>query len=443
MPKGFQRERVAGRIRRELAEILLGFSDASLPSVYITRVELGPAYDYAKVFLAPATPTKKLDEAALVEPLRRVAPALRGQLARRLRLRRTPELDFRLDAGKQNADRIDELLARIAKRSKPLAVLALLFGLAVPSAAAEAKKLERYEASASVMGSTLRLALYGPNKSHLASAAIAAFEEARRIDKLISDYRPDSEWSRINERAASGPVEVSQETIELLTACREYSRLSEGAFDVTIGALVDAWGFFKGSGKLPSPAEVRRARQAVGYELLEIDAPGRRVRFGRRGMRIDPGGIGKGYAVDRVVALVKEYGAVAALVSAGESSIYALGAPPDEPDGWLVSLRDPLDSSKSAVELRLRDESLSTSGSYEKFFELEGKTYTHILDPRTGRPAEGVTAVSVRAASTLDSEAWTTALFVNGVEWTRKHKPANVRAYVCVDGGACSWIGGE
>jgi thiamine biosynthesis lipoprotein len=158
-------------------------------------------------------------------------------------------------------------------------------------------------------------------------------------------------------------------------------------------------------------------------------------------VELDPGGIGKGYAVDRMIDVLKQYGIRTALVSASGSSIYGLGAPPGE-KGWKVQIRDPKDQSKSVAEVYLKDESMSTSGNYEKFFRAEGKIYSHIMDPRTGWPAQGVLTVSVVAPRTLDSEAWTKPLFVNGREWAAKHKPAGLRAFFCEDlpEKPCAWL---
>jgi len=159
-------------------------------------------------------------------------------------------------------------------------------------------------------------------------------------------------------------------------------------------------------------------------------------------VEIDPGGIGKGYAVDRVVAILRDNGIRAALVSASGSSIYGLGAPPGEPQGWEVRIRHPKDETQTVETLRLRDQSLSTSGSYEKFFVAEGKTYSHIMDPRTGYPAAGMLSVSVLAARTLDSEAWTKPFFILGRQWAARHRPKDLRVFLCEDTAElqCAWL---
>ncbi len=308
--------------------------------------------------------------------------------------------------------------------------------------AAETSALERYEASASVMGSTFTVAGYGKQRAHVASAVRAAFDEARRIDAFLSNYRPESELSRINEHASREPVPLSEEMTVLLEQCLSYSRQSEGGFDITVGPLMEVWGFFKGTGSLPGTFTLSRAKGKIGYQYLELDAKQRSIRFRRAGMKLDPGGIGKGYAVDRMVEVLRRWEVERAFISAGSSSLYALGSPPDEPRGWYVRIQHPKNHEIAAAEVYLKDQSLSTSGFYEKFFEAGGKTYSHIMDPRTGMPSEGVLTVSVVSEAAIDSEAWSTGFYVNGPDWTRRHKRKDFRVFMCTALDACGWIDG-
>ncbi len=183
------------------------------------------------------------------------------------------------------------------------------------------------------MGSSFTLVLFGPDRPGLESAAAAAFAEAHRLDRLLSNYLAESEWSAMNREAASRPVPVTPELFALLSDCLEYSRLSDGAFDITVGPLIKVWGFYKGEGGLPQPEEVKEKLKRVGYRHVQLDPGPRTVRFARPGMDLDPGGIGKGYAVDRMVEVLKQSGVRIALVSASGSSIYGLGAPPDDATG--------------------------------------------------------------------------------------------------------------
>jgi thiamine biosynthesis lipoprotein len=302
--------------------------------------------------------------------------------------------------------------------------------------------LARLELTEEAMGSSFSLVLFGPDRPGLESAAAAAFAEAHRLDRLLSNYLAESAWSAMNREAASGPVGVTPELFALLSDCLEYSRMSDGAFDITVGPLMKVWGFYKGEGGLPQPQEVNEALNRVGYRQVQLDPGPRTVRFARPGMDLDPGGIGKGYAVDRMVEVLKQAGVRIALVSASGSSIYGLGAPPDEPRGWPITIRTPRDRSAVATHVVLKNMSLSTSGGYEKFFWAEGRTYSHIIDPRTGYPAQGTSAVSVLAPRTIDSEAWTKPFFINGRAWASAHTPAGFRVFFCDDRprATCGWL---
>ena len=297
------------------------------------------------------------------------------------------------------------------------------------------------ERSFDAMGSTFSVALYGDDADRMQIAVDAVFEEIRRLDHLLSNYLASSEWSRVNREASAHPVKVSPELFRLLAACVQYSRASEGAFDITVGPLMKIWGFYKGDGRLPRKQEVEAALSRIGYQGIALDPEAQTVRLTKPGMEIDPGGIGKGYAVDRMVETFREYKIQSALLSAGGSSIFALGTPPGE-SGWKIRIRHPENPDIAIEEVRLRDQSMSTSGSYEKFFRAEGRTYSHIMDPRTGYPARGVASVSVIAPKTLDSEAWTKPFFVNGRQWAVKNKSGEFRVFFCEDkrGPSCAWL---
>jgi thiamine biosynthesis lipoprotein len=322
--------------------------------------------------------------------------------------------------------------------------------LAGRGASGAARALERLDASDQAMGTTFSLVLVGPARATLEAAAAAAFAEVHRLDRQLSNYRPDSEWSAVNRSAARGPIAVSTELFDLLSACLAYSRQSEGAFDITVGPLMHVWGFYKkdgalprqGEGVLPRKADVSRALGWVGSRHVTLDPVNRTVRFDRDGVELDPGGIGKGYAVDRMVAVLKRHGVQMALVSGGSSSLYGLGVPPDEPQGWKISIGVPGAPDRTAAEVFLKDASLSTSGSYEKFFWADGRIYSHVMDPRTGYPAQGTASVSVLAPRAIDSEAWAKPYFVNGRDWTAAHMAPTHRVFFCEDARppACSWV---
>src|SRR5579864_1299789 len=324
------------------------------------------------------------------------------------------------------------------------AVLTLLIGQVFLSYAGspQGALTQRVEANIDAMGSTYSVVVYGDDEARLRAAVEDASLEARRLDQLLSNYIPASEWSQVNREASSKPVRISTELFQLLAACVNYSRRSDGAFDITVGPLMKVWGFYKGTGHLPHRAEVHAAMGLVGFRHIQLNRANLTVKFDRPGVEMDPGGIGKGYAVDRMVEVLRKNGIQIALVSASGSSIYAMGAPPNEPRGWQIKIKDPKDQRKTVETVYLKDMSLSTSGNYEKFFRAEGKIYSHIMDPRTGFPAPGMLSVSVLAPRTLDSEAWAKPFFINGRAWAAKHKELKLRAYFCEDrtDQPCAWL---
>src|SRR5215510_4849987 len=269
------------------------------------------------------------------------------------------------------------------------------------------------------MGTSFEIYLYSPNGERASELFEEAFDEIERVEEALSNYRSSSELSRINAQAADTPVVTDPEVFALLARSIDYSRRTDGAFDVTVGKLMKAWGFFRGAGHYPSDEELARAIGQTGWQNVRLEHQTRSVYFLKRGLELDLGGIGKGYALDRVATLLREAGVKAALISSGSSSIYAIGAPPGKA-GWSVRVPDPLDRTRTILTVSLKDQSLSTSGSYEKFFRLNGRTYCHIMDPRTGRPVEGILQTTVIAREATDSDALSTSVFVMGPEQSMK-----------------------
>ncbi len=319
--------------------------------------------------------------------------------------------------------------------------LLLLLPVGIALAWAPPTETLLYERSVEAMGTTYSIAVYGQDRGRRETAVDLALEEARRMDGLLSNYRPDSEWSRVNRDAARQSVAVSPELFSLLSRCLDYSRQSEGTFDISVGPLMKVWGFYKGSGRLPHRAEVRAALAHVGWQHVQLDPQRRTVKFLRDSINLDPGGIGKGYTVDRMAEVLRTQGISSALITAGSSSIYAIGTPPQE-RGWKVSIRHPKKENEAVATVYLKDQSLSTSGSYEKFFRAEGRVWSHIMDPRTGFPASGTLSVSILSPRTLDSEAWAKPYFIQGRRWAATHKPKDFRVFFCEDrtDSPCAWL---
>jgi len=261
---------------------------------------------------------------------------------------------------------------------------------------------------------------HGSDADGLPGIVDEAFDEVDRIDRLMSHYKADSPLSRLNRDAARGPVTVEAELFDFIAEALRYNRDSGGAFDVTVGPLMKAWGFFRGEGRVPSEDELRVARGHVDGAHVKLNPIARTIAFDHAGVELDLGGIAKGYAVDRVASFLKGRGITAALISAGGSSIYGLGAPPGR-EGWDVEVQDPVDPRRAALMVRLRDRALSVAGSSEKSFEAGGVTYSHIMDPRSGRPVQGVLTVAVLTDSATTGDALDDAFFVLGPEGSRAY----------------------
>ncbi len=282
------------------------------------------------------------------------------------------------------------------------------------------------------MGTTFTIYLYAAHAQQASAYFEAAFDEIERLEEALSNYRDSSELTRINQLAAREAVTTDPEVFELLRRSLDYSRRSHGAFDITVGPLMRAWGFFRGEGRYPVADELAKARAEIGWQHVAVNATARTIRFLAPGVELDLGGIGKGYAVDRVVSILRELGVKSALVDAGSSSIYALGMPPGKA-GWNVRIPQPGNKAETISTVMLRDTSLSTSGNYEKFFRLNGREYCHIMDPHTGEPVQGILQTTVIAPEATDSDALSTAMFVMGPR-------AGRRLLKTVPGTSAFWI---
>lgn len=311
-------------------------------------------------------------------------------------------------------------LGWLAKRVFAIMLLAVVASSGQTAAAPADSALKLFHEVHKAMGSEFSIDLYAPNRETAERWMEASFEEIDRIEDLLSNYRPASELSRISREAGNGPVTTDPETFAFLEKAVETSRRSDGAFDITVGPLMRAWGFFFNNGRIPDGAELARLKGKTGWQHIKLDAAARTVYFTNGvPMELDPGGIGKGYAVDRVVALLRENGVKAALISGGSSSIYGIGAPPGA-KGWQVNVPDPEHAGKVLSTVWLKDLSLSTSACTEKFFIKNGHRYCHILDPHTEKPVEGVLQTTILAPSTEDSDALSTATFVMGKDGLRR-----------------------
>ncbi|NNE00799.1 MAG: FAD:protein FMN transferase [Pirellulaceae bacterium] len=304
-------------------------------------------------------------------------------------------------------------------------------------------------------------------------AVLEALEMLDSIEAALTVYRDDSEISQVNQRAAAEPVRVSSETFDLLEKSLRWSRLTDGAFDITAGPLVQAWGFMSRSGRKPSDEEIQQANARVGYQNLILDHDRQTVRFAKPGMAINLGAIGKGDALDRLAARLTEKGLRHFLLHGGQSSVLARGDqqpivesdPPEDDDmesdvttidsagtgadksesgnaerfgdkerfgdagrtgrGWAIGISHPTKPQRRVGGIWLRDAALATSGSGKQFFHHQGRRYGHVIDPRTGYPAGDLLSLTVVTDSAADADACATGFFVAGSDAiTRARKQA-------------------
>jgi thiamine biosynthesis lipoprotein len=272
--------------------------------------------------------------------------------------------------------------------------------------------LQRFHQTHAAMGTIFTIDLNATDQLTAEQDMNLAFDEIDRLEALLSNYRPSSELSRISREAGSAPLVTDPETFHFLERCVSWSRVSNGAFDITVGPLLRAWGFFFHHGRIPSPEELNAVRNRIGWKHIALEAETRTVSFtNHEVMELDPGSIGKGFAVDSVVKILRQQGVTSAFISAGGSTLYAIGTVPGTA-GWPVDIPDPRHPGKTAASVLLKDTSLSTGACTEKFFIKDGHRYCHIFDPRTLRPVEGRLQTTVINPSATDSDALSTVVFV-------------------------------
>jgi len=281
-----------------------------------------------------------------------------------------------------------------------------------------------------------------PDATELAVEALDLVDE---IEDRITVYRDTSELARLNATAATGWQPVAADLFELLTLARELHARTDGAFDMAAGTLVRTWGFLRRQGRTPSPEELARAREAAGMQWVELDPAGKRVRFVRAGVELNPGAIGKGWAIDRAIERLRDRGVANVLVHGGSSSVRALGERgPGLPGrrGWPVGIRHPMRPGRRLATVAVENRALGTSGSGTQFFIDRGRRLGHILDPRSGVPAEGVLSATVIAPSAAEADSLSTALYVLGPEGLPRIAPPGgpVAAILVVPGTAAGAV---
>ena len=262
----------------------------------------------------------------------------------------------------------------------------------------------RYQATREMMGTFITVTVWANDEQQGQKAVDAAFEQMHLVDLSMSDYNPDSELSKINREANDRAVDVSDRMLEVLKASLMYSELSDGGFDITMRPLKNLWKSAEKTGVMPDDDTINSVLASVGYKNVELDEQAKTVRFLKPAMELDLGGIAKGYAGDLAVAELKRLGIQSALVNVG-GNVVVLGTPPSL-TSWKIGIQDPKNLNKSLPEvIHLKKGAVATSGDYERFFEIDGKRYSHVFDPRTGRPIENMSSVTVVAPDGISSDA--------------------------------------
>ena len=250
---------------------------------------------------------------------------------------------------------------------------------------------------------------------HALAAAEDALDLVDELEDRLTVYRDTSEVSRLNAAAADTTVRINADLFGLLATAAGLTRDTAGAFDIATGALIKAWGFFRREGKVPPAKELAAARACSGMRHVILNSAENTVKFRTRGLELNLGAIGKGFALDRVGERLRTHWNIrSALVHAGGSSALAIGTPPGRPNGWPIAVRHPADDQRTLGTVHLNDRALGTSAATYQCFEHRGKMLGHLLDPRTGWPASGTACASVVAATAAEADAYSTALFVVG-----------------------------
>lgn len=274
------------------------------------------------------------------------------------------------------------------------------------------------------MGCEFELVLCGGDRQYLLDAGAEAFEELQRLEEQLSVFRLPSDVSYINARAGSEPVRVDPRLFDLLRLAERVSADTGGAFDVSSGPLVERWSRIADGLPVPTVEEMSELASKSGMRFVQLDEEAVTVRFEHETMSLNLGAIGKGYAVGEMASLLQDRRVEAALISGGTSSVYAIGSPPDG-DAWTVGIRHPVNRAERLTTIRLCDRSLSISGGHERFVESDGVKYSHVVDPRTGWPADDLLVAAVTGPDPAEGDALSTAFLVLGEKGAREYCDAH------------------
>ena len=275
--------------------------------------------------------------------------------------------------------------------------------------------LKRFTFTEPHMGTGFKIILYAPDERKARQAAKAAYERIAQLDSIMTDYRPASELMQLCKKAGGPPVHVSEDLFVVLAKAQEVSKLSDGAFDVTVGPIVRLWRSARKIHELPEPEKLAAARLLVGYQNVRIDKKAHTVQLLKPGMQLDLGGIAKGYAADAALLVLKNFGIHRALVAAGGD--IAVSDPPPNAKGWKIGIA-PLEDPDSEPRrfLLLKNGAVSTSGDAEQYVEIGGKRYSHIVNPHTGIGLLGRQSATIVAKNGITADSLTKVVSVLGPE---------------------------
>jgi thiamine biosynthesis lipoprotein len=266
-----------------------------------------------------------------------------------------------------------------------------------------------------VMGTFASITAVAEDQQIANNCVAAAIEKLHGVDAMMSDYIEDSQLSKVNRLAFSETVVVDAELFGVLKAGIKYSKMSDGAFDITVGPVVDLWRDAAKQEKKPTAEQIEAANAKVGYEKLLLDEANLSVKFAVEGMRVDLGGIAKGYGIDKAVEAIRAGGAIGAIVDVG-GDVACFGVTPKNKTQWRIGLDDPKKEGGLLLVLKLTSQGVATSGDYRRFVTIDGEQHSHIYNPEKGQSAKEFSSVSVIAASAMEADALATAVSVMGKE---------------------------
>ena len=302
----------------------------------------------------------------------------------------------------------------IKKIIQPIIVLAAIAATAV---VVRMLTTPDYKAASSpvrmVMGTFVKITAVAADEATINKSFTAAFDKLVAVDEMMSDYKPESELSKVNRDAFKNPVKISDELFEVLRASVEYSKKTEGAFDITIGPVVELWRRTEKEGAKPTEQELASAKARTGYEKLILDQQNKTVRFAVEGMILDLGAIAKGYAIDLAVEAMKETGVAGGLIDVG-GDIRCFGVSPKFNNVWRIGMEDPSGAKDMLQVIQLTDTAIATSGDYRRFVMIDDKKFSHIINPQTTKSAAELTSVTVIAKTAMQADALATSVSVMG-----------------------------